>query len=72
MAENGTVAIVAVIPQCDIHRYDKKQMGVPAKYDAKTKKGPWANMCDECFKEEAMYPDLGVGKGQRLVTKLNG
>ena len=37
---------------------------VPAKYDAKTKIGPWAYMCEACFKKWGM--GLGLGKGQKL------
>jgi hypothetical protein len=69
MARNGTEAFVFVMPDCDIHKYDKKQPGVPAVYDAKTSRGPWAYMCQSCFNTEAMFPDLGTGKGQRLVLK---
>ena len=63
-----TVAKVAKLPDCDIHKYDMGQPGVEAKYDAKTKQGPWANMCPSCFSTHAAYPELGTGKGQRLVT----
>lgn len=62
-----TTAKVATIPDCDIHKYDKGQPGVPALYDAATKRGPWAFMCQECFDSEAKFPDLGTGKGQKLV-----
>ena len=45
-------------PTCDICN---KQ---PAKYDGKTIMGPWAYMCEECFK---VYGEgLGLGKGQVL------
>ena len=38
----------------------------PAKYDAKTVFGPWANVCELCF---VMYTSgkLGTGYGQLLV-----
>lgn len=36
----------------------------PAKYDGKTKMGPWAYMCEKCFK--AYGVGLGLGKGQVL------
>jgi hypothetical protein len=36
--------------ECDIHKYEKGQSGVPAKYDGKTVYGPWANMCEDCAK----------------------
>ena len=69
MARNGTEATVFRIPECDVHKYDKGVANVPAEYDAKTRRGPWANMCQACFDEEAMYPDLGTGKGQKLILK---
>jgi len=39
--------------------------GKVAKYDGKTKMGPWANMCESCFKINGV--GLGLGKGQRFV-----
>jgi len=35
---------LAVLPQCQICE------GRPAVYDAKTKSGPWAYLCKECYK----------------------
>jgi len=67
--KNGTEAIVFRTPECDIHKYDYNEPGVPAVYDAKTDRGPWANMCQECFEDHAMFKELGTGKGQRLVLK---
>jgi len=45
--------------------------GVPeATFDAKTKHGFWANMCDSCAEKHSMYPGLlGVGRGQRLEVR---
>lgn len=71
MSNNGREAIVARIPDCDIHKYDKGVVGIPAAYDAKTKQGPWANMCEECFGDHAAYLELGTGRGQRLVLKTD-
>ena len=34
-----------------------------AKYDARTIAGPWANLCENCFKLLGM--GLGTGKGQK-------
>lgn len=56
---------VSSIPKCDIHKYMKNNPNVPAVYDGKTVHGPWANMCDECYKE--VGTGLGLGKGQRFV-----
>lgn len=35
-----------------------------AKYDGKTKAGPWAYMCEEDFQEWGL--GLGLGLGQKL------
>lgn len=51
---------VSSLPICDF-------CGKTAEYDAKTKHGPWANMCKDCFK--TMGIRLGMGCGQRLVLK---
>lgn len=58
---------VATLPECDIHAYLKGEHGVPAAYDGRTKTGPWANMCDECYLELGV--GLGTGRGQRLVLR---
>lgn len=58
---------VAELPDCDIHKYTKGKAGVPAAYDGKTRSGPWANMCEECFAEYGV--GLGTGRGQRLILK---
>ena len=47
--------------QCDVCSKEK------AKYDCKTKMGPWANLCDACFKIYGI--GLGLGKGQRMETQ---
>lgn len=61
------VANVIRLPECDIHKYDLGTPGVPAAYDAKTKRGPWASMCEPCWVANRYYPTLGLGKGQRYV-----
>lgn len=48
-------------PFCDV-------CGNPAEYDAKTTGGPWAYLCDACFKEHTSGK-LGVGLGQRLMIR---
>lgn len=46
-------------------------------YDAKTKHGPWATMCHDCFTKHG-YGKLGIGLGQRYhesdgkFTKVEG
>lgn len=51
---------------CDVHEYEKGEPGVTASYDAKTKTGQWANVCEQCFNTHTAGV-LGTGKGQRLV-----
>jgi len=58
MSKAMKVAKVDNYPDCDF--CNKK-----ARYDGKTKMGPWANMCEDCFKKFGI--GLGMGKGQKLV-----
>lgn len=60
----GTEAAVERLPGCDLCHPSK-----PAKaaYDGKTKRGPWAFMCEPCFVVNGI--GLGTGKGQRLIQK---
>ena len=41
-----------------------------ARYDGKTRMGPWANMCGGCFVRYGV--GLGTGKGQELIQALPG
>ena len=43
---------------------------VAVMYDAKTKSGPWGNLCDRCF--EAHGVGLGTGLGQRYERQDDG
>lgn len=54
---------VSRIPECDF-------CDAPAKYDGKTKYGPWANMCGTCFVRHGI--GLGLGRGQELVLAVAG
>ena len=56
--------LVYKLPACDV-------CGDPAVYDAKTKSGPWANLCEKDFKVHGLGK-LGTGYGQRLVLKEAG
>lgn len=51
---------------CDICGHDVKQEFV----DGKTKHGPWANMCMNCFKEHGIK--LGTGFGQHYKLDETG
>lgn len=62
-----TVNYVTTLPDCDVHRVNKGESGVPAKYDgALNFTSSWANMCADCFAEFGV--GLGLGKGQELVV----
>jgi hypothetical protein len=60
-------AKVARIPSCNFCSEDG--LTVPAQYDFKTKQGPWAYGCADCWEEYRAYPHLGMGKGQKLVLR---
>lgn len=57
--------LVYRMPDCDFC----KQSGVDrvAKYDARTTYGPWANMCEIHFRNNAIGL-LGTGHGQELIA----
>lgn len=63
----STQVTVPVLPNCDMCALSDIEF--PAEYDAKTVYGPWANMCRRHWQVFAAFPDLGTGKGQRLVLK---
>lgn len=48
---------------CDIHA--AMGVGVPATHDGRTVRGPWANMCGDCFQRYGV--GVGLGYGQRFV-----
>lgn len=68
MAKNGTVAFVSSMPDCDICKYVHKLMEPNlATHDVITRTGQWANVCDDCRKTHARYPNrVGLGIGQKL------
>ena len=53
-------------PDCDFCSMKGKKE--PAKFDAATKDGRWANMCDTCMKIHGKYKpnQMGTGKGQAI------
>lgn len=53
---------VTRLPECDLCAD-----GTPAQYDAKTRMGPWGNLCERHFQRDGI--GLGLGKGQRLVVR---
>jgi hypothetical protein len=58
---NQTEVRVTELPPCDF-------CGKPAYADAKTKHGPWANMCHHHYVIHTISGiGFGTGKGQRFV-----
>jgi hypothetical protein len=57
---NHTAAINININKCDF-------CGSAAKYDGKTRMGPWAGMCAKHFKEYGV--GLGLGRGQLSIPQ---
>lgn len=64
---SDTEVVVALLPPCDIHRGESDDSTVDAAYDGKTRWGPWANMCEDCWNHYGV--GLGLGKGQRLIAR---
>ena len=59
-AKPHTEVVVSRLPKCDF-------CPTTAQYDAKTRMGPWANMCPTHFR---MYGyGLGLGRGQKLILR---
>jgi hypothetical protein len=66
VAKNGTEVTVQALPPCDIHSHLLHDSNPPeAHYDGATTHGPWANMCEDCFRKYGV--GLGTGRGQKLV-----
>jgi hypothetical protein len=42
----------------------------PVIFDFKTKYGPWAWGCADCYTKHRLFPNLGVGKGQKYEIFL--
>jgi hypothetical protein len=55
---SGETSRVAKLPKCAL-------CDALASFDAKTRSGPWAYLCDEHFEQHGY--GLGHGLGQRLV-----
>jgi hypothetical protein len=62
--DNHTKVNVSKLPFCDFCRSENHSR--KAKYDAKTKLGPWANMCEYHYLHYGI--GLGLGKGQELIA----
>lgn len=62
---NHEEVTVAKLPMCDICEAGMVQK--EAQYDCRLQQGVWANTCQEHF--DQFGTGLGLGKGQKLVTK---
>lgn len=65
----GKIVYVTKLPDCDFCKNSNSPRANTrsAKYDFKTKWGPWANGCAAHFRQHAAQPDvLGTGWGQEL------
>lgn len=64
--KSGTLAYVSVVPECDFCGTNHQE----ALYDFKTKMGPWAFGCEAHYVANRAHPELGIGKGQKLVLRV--
>ena len=60
--ESGKFAVVECLPSCDFCT-----TAIVARYDFKTKMGPWANGCFMHWEQFRANDSLGTGLGQRLI-----
>ena len=63
----STQVMMRELPQCDICA--KRGKTRKARYDAATRWGPWAYMCNSCWFMDAASRELGTGIGQELILK---
>jgi len=54
--------------KCDICKKDITDI----LYDSKTRMGPWATMCSECYMKVRAYAGLGTGLGQKYQRQDDG
>jgi hypothetical protein len=63
-----TTARVSKLPECDVCKNENPDYPPEdAQYDGKTRYGTWGYMCERHFQSNGV--GLGLGKGQRLITK---
>lgn len=67
MPENGTIAYVNTAKKCDFPHAGEEVRD--AEYDFRTVSGQWANGCEPHYLHYRMHNMLGLGKGQKLVTR---
>lgn len=59
-------AHVTELPMCDFCLLEGEAR-TDARYDGRTKQGPWGYMCEKHFTECGV--GLGLGRGQKLILK---
>ena len=64
----STQVIMNELPNCDICA-KRGRKPRKARYDAATRWGPWAYMCNSCWFMDAASRELGEGIGQELILK---
>jgi hypothetical protein len=64
----STQVIMRELPNCDICA-KRGRKARKARYDAATRWGPWAYMCNSCWFMDAASRELGTGIGQELILK---
>lgn len=57
-----SVVILSRLPKCNF-------CSEHARYDFKSKHGPWAFACEQHWQEHRAHETLGVGIGQKLVLE---
>lgn len=65
MADLRTLAVVAKLPTCDFCQEEGIER--PARYDFRTRYGPWANGCAQHYEQHRAHESLGEGQGQYLM-----
>jgi hypothetical protein len=64
---SDTEARVSVLPDCNFDAFGECPK---AEYDFRTMGGSWAFGCKNHYEQYRMYNELGMGKGQRLISDI--
>jgi hypothetical protein len=65
----GDTTTVSKLPACDFCAHEGRGL-IAATYDFRTSMGPWANACEQHWRQYRATTRLGTGNGQRLVVEL--
>lgn len=63
-----TEARVHKMPACDFEGKDSEVCQGEEMFDFKTREGYWAHGCTLHYERHRLYSNLGLGKGQKLVS----